>query len=228
MKETFITLLSELGITVTDRQYEQFHKYYEILIEWNDKINLTAITDKEDVFIKHFYDSICLVKTMDINSQTLLDVGSGAGFPSIPLKILYPELKVTIIDALNKRINFLKLLTNELGIDAELIHGRAEEYKRKHCFDIVTARAVANMQMLTELCLPFVKIGGVFAAMKGPKLKEELPSSLHAITLLGGKVKNTFEYSIKDQLRNIVVIEKIQKTSPKYPRKFSQIKSNPL
>jgi len=228
MKETFIELLGELGITVTENQYQQFQKYYEILIEWNDKINLTAITDIEDVFMKHFYDSVCLVKAIDINHQTLLDVGSGAGFPSIPLKILFPELKVTIIDALNKRIKFLEILVKELDVEAELIHGRAEDYKRKHCFDIVTARAVANMQMLTELCLPFAKVNGVFAAMKGPRLVEELPGSLNAITVLGGKVKETIEYDIDDQKRSIVVIDKIQKSSPKYPRKFNQIKSNPL
>lgn len=228
MKQEFEKLLDNIGIKLTDKQFNQFQIYYKLLVEWNDKINLTAITEERDVFIKHFYDSLCLMKSVDFNNQTLLDVGSGAGFPSIPLKIIYPDLKVTIIDALNKRIKFLQLLTNELGIDVELIHGRAEEYKRKHCFDIVTARAVANLNMLSELCIPFVKIDGLFLAMKGPRLLDELETSKRAIELLGGKISKNLKYDVDKQERHILVVNKVNKTEKKYPRKFNQIKNNPL
>lgn len=228
MKKEFITLLESLDINLTERQYNQFQKYHKMLVEWNEKINLTAITEERDVFVKHFYDSICLIKGVRLDSQTLLDVGSGAGFPSIPLKIIYPELKITIIDALNKRIKFLQLLIEELEIDAELIHGRAEEYKRKHCFDLVTARAVANLNMLSELCIPFAKLDGLFIAMKGPKLEEELESSEHAIRLLGGKIIQNIQYSVDNQDRHLLIVKKENRTEKKYPRKFSKIKSNPL
>ena len=228
MKTKFKNLLSELNIELSDKQYNQFELYYETLIEWNNRINLTAITNKEDVFIKHFYDSICLVKSIDFNNQTLLDVGSGAGFPSIPLKILFPDIKITIIDALNKRIKFLELLCDKLNIEVELIHGRAEEYSRKHCFDLTTARAVANLTMLSELCIPFVKIDGLFLAMKGHKSKEEIENSEKSIELLGGKIIEDLSYIIMDQERHIIKVEKISKTPKMYPRKFNQIKSNPL
>ena len=228
MEKEFNKLLKSIDIEITTAQYNQFYRYYELLVEWNEKINLTAITDLEGVFIKHFYDSLSLVKTTTFYNQTLLDVGSGAGFPSIPLKIIYPDLKITIIDALNKRIKFLEILTNELNVDVELIHGRVEEYQRKHCFDIVTGRAVANMQMLSELCIPFVKVDGLFLAMKGSNAAIELNDSKNAIEILGGKLIQDFEYQLEDQSRHILLIKKVSKTSPKYPRKFSQIKSNPL
>lgn len=227
MKTAFMDLLKSLNIELTDKQYEQFQIYYDVLIEWNEKMNLTALTEEHDVFVKHFFDSICLIKAVQLNSQSILDVGSGAGFPSIPLKIIYPDLKITIIDALNKRIKFLDELTNALQIDVELIHGRAEEYKRKHCFDLVTARAVANLSMLSELCIPFVKMNGLFLAMKGPKLQEELNDG-SAITVLGGKIIDDIEYLVDSQERHILVVQKITKTEKKYPRKFSQIKNNPL
>jgi 16S rRNA (guanine527-N7)-methyltransferase len=168
------------------------------------------------------------VKSLDFESQTLLDVGSGAGFPSIPLKIIFPNLKITIIDALKKRITFLDHLTEELGVDVTLIHGRAEEFMRKHCYDIVTARAVANLNMLSELCIPFVRVGGQFLAMKGPRLTEEILDSKHAIEMLGGTIKSDIEYTIDDQERHILVVEKTTKSDKIYPRKFSKIKSNPL
>jgi 16S rRNA (guanine527-N7)-methyltransferase len=228
MKIEFTKLLEGIGIDLTDQQYKQFQTYYKLLVEWNDKINLTAITDQRDVFVKHFFDSICLIKGVDLHSQTLLDVGSGAGFPSIPLKIIYPDLKITIIDALNKRIKFLTILVDELGIEAELLHGRAEEYQRKHCFDLVTARAVANLNMLSELCIPFVKMDGLFIAMKGPKLKEELDLSKHTIGILGGEILENIEYNIDNQVRSLLVVSKVRKTEKKYPRKFNQIKNNPL
>ena len=228
MKQEFTKLLNRIGLKLSDTQYKQFQTYYELLVEWNDKINLTAIIEERDVFIKHFYDSICLIKGVDLHFQTLLDVGSGAGLPSIPLKIIYPDLKITIIDALNKRIKFLQVLVDALDLDVELIHGRVEEYKRKHCFDLVTARAVANLNMLSELCIPFVKIDGLFIAMKGPRLSEELDTSKQAIGVLGGIVVQDIQYPIDDLERHLLIVKKERKTEKKYPRKFSQIKSNPL
>ncbi len=228
MEKMFQEQLSKLHITLNETQLKQFKIYYELLIAWNKKMNLTAITNQEDVYQKHFYDSIALVLSQPITNQTLLDVGSGAGFPSIPLKIIYPNLQVTIIDALQKRITFLTELTKQLGIEVALIHGRAEEYKRKNAFDIVTARAVANLQMLSELCIPFVKVNGVFLAMKGPKILEEIPLSSNAIRVLGGEIKDTTTYNINDSTHYILSIQKVTKTSKQYPRKFKDIKANPL
>ena len=228
MNNNFTKLLSSLNLELNDKQKKQFETYYQLLIEWNDKINLTSITLEEEVYTKHFFDSICLTKAIPLSNQSLLDVGSGAGFPSIPLKIIYPDLKVTIIDALNKRIKFLNELTNALEIDVELIHGRAEEYKRKNSFDLVTARAVANLRMLSELCIPFVKVGGYFMAMKGPSYKSELSDSKNAIKILGGKTEQTVEYEIENQFRSIIKVIKKEKTKDKYPRIFGKIKSKPL
>lgn len=228
MKIQFESLLQELGISLSEKQWHQFHRYYELLVEWNQKINLTALTEIEDVFIKHFYDSLCLLKGIEIKDQTLLDVGSGAGFPSIPLKIIFPELDVTIIDALSKRIKFLEVLTKELDVEARLIHGRAEEFERKHCYDIVTARAVANLRVLSELCIPFVKVDGYFIALKGPKHDIELDESMNAITTLGGKHIKTLEYEVQGQTRSLLLIKKVTKSLKIYPRAFAKIKKNPL
>ncbi len=228
MKAKFIDMLETLDITISDEKYEKFMKYYELLIEWNNKMNLTSITDFEDVFVKHFYDSLCLVKGVELNNQKLLDVGSGAGFPSIPLKIIYENLDITIIDSLNKRIRFLDALTKSLQIDVRLIHGRAEEHKFTNHYDIVTARAVSNLRVLTELCLPFVKIGGFFIALKGPKHKEEYEGSKNAVKILGGKLFKTIEYEIESQSRALIIISKITTTNKQYPRVYGKIKSNPL
>ncbi len=228
MRKQFESLLQDLNIALSEKQWNQFNRYYELLVEWNAKINLTTLTEMNDVFMKHFYDSLCLVKAIDLSTQSILDVGSGAGFPSIPLKIVFPDLKITIIDALNKRIKFLELLTNELGIQAYLVHGRAEEFERKNSFDIVTARAVANLRVLSELCIPFVKLGGVFIALKGPKYIEELSESQNAIKELGGIHLETKQYQVVDQERSLLIISKVEKTQKKYPRIFAQIKKNPL
>ena len=228
MREQFELLLKGLNVDLTQKKYDQFMKYYEILTEWNSKINLTAITEFDDVFIKHFYDSLCLVKGIDLSKQSLLDVGSGAGFPSIPLKIIYEDLDITIIDSLNKRINFLKILTNELNIESKLIHGRAEEHKNKNYYDLVTARAVSNLQVLSEICIPFVKKGGHFIALKGSKYKEELENSGYAIKTLGGKLNRTIEYDIEGIGRSLIIIDKVKETNNKYPRIYGKIKGNPL
>ncbi len=228
MREKFELLLNGLNIELTDKKYDQFIKYYELLVEWNSKINLTAITEFEDVFIKHFYDSLCLVKGIELSNQSLLDVGSGAGFPSIPLKIIFEDLDITIIDSLNKRIKFLDSLTKSLNIDVRLIHGRVEEHKFKNHYDIVTARAVSNLRVLTELCLPFVNVGGLFIALKGPKYKEELEESKNAVKVLGGKLLKTLEYEVDNQKRALVLINKITNTEKQYPRIYGKIKSKPL
>ena len=228
MKDKFIKMLDTLDITITDDKYEKFVMFYELLVDWNEKINLTSITNFEDVFLKHFYDSLCLVKGVDLNHQKLLDVGSGAGFPSIPLKIVFEDLNITIIDSLNKRIKFLEVLTDALEIKVELIHGRVEEHKFKNHYDIVTARAVSNLRVLTELCLPFVKVGGLFIALKGPKYKEEYSESKNAVKVLGGKLEKTIEYDVDNQKRALILIKKIERTRDKYPRVYGKIKSKPL
>lgn len=228
MMEQFQTMLNELGISLNSTQKQQFQQYFELLIKWNNKLNLTSITDKAEVYTKHFYDSICLIKALPLSNQTLLDVGSGAGFPSIPLKIIYPNIQVTILDALQKRIRFLQELTAVLDIEIELIHGRAEEFSRREQYEIVTARAVSNLRMLSELCIPFVSIGGRFLAMKGPGYKEEVKESDNAITLLGGIVKNIEVYTVDQFERSIVVVQKEHHTPQKYPRRFQKIKSKPL
>lgn len=228
MREKFELLLNEINIELTDKKYNKFIKYYELLIEWNNKINLTAITEFEDVFIKHFYDSLCLVKGIDLTNQSLFDVGSGAGFPSIPLKIIFEDLDITIIDSLNKRIKFLDILIKDLDIEVELIHGRVEEHKHKNYYDIVTARAVSNLQILSELCIPFVKKTGFFIALKGLNYKEELEKSNKAISILGGRLDNIVEYDIEGQRRSLIIINKVKDTNNKYPRIYGKIKSNPL
>lgn len=228
MKIYFKELAEEIGINLDDHQLELFKRYYEHLVEWNNKINLTAITEEKEVYIKHFFDSLCFSKIKMLNDESLLDVGSGAGFPSIPLLIAFPNLKITIIDAQQKRIHFLESLIAELGLQAKLIHGRAEEFSFKNHFDIVTARAVSNMQILTELCLPFARVEGDFIALKGPKYKEELDQSMNAIKILGGTIDKVITYELNQQSRSLIDIKKIQKTKSMYPRKYSQIKKNPL
>lgn len=228
MNEQFNLMLEEFDIKLNSKQMKQFETYYEMLVSWNEKMNLTAITERNEVYLKHFFDSISFIRAHVPTNETLLDVGSGAGFPSIPLKILYPDLKVTIIDSLNKRITFLRALTEKLDIDVELIHGRAEELTRKNTFDIVTARAVANLRMLGELCIPFVKKDGYFICMKGPKYIEEVESSKNMLDKLNAKIDGIVNYQITDSNRTILIIRKLQKSKDKYPRKFSKIKSNPL
>jgi 16S rRNA (guanine527-N7)-methyltransferase len=228
MIREFYDRLEQLQISLSDSQKNQFLVYFEQLSEWNQKMNLTGITDEYGVYMKHFLDSIYLSQVIQLDKMSLLDVGSGAGFPSIPLKIIFPSLQVTIIDSLSKRITFLSHLVRSLGMDVELIHGRAEEYQKKNYYDIVTARAVANLSMLSELCLPFVKMGGMFLAMKGPKYQQEIAESSNALHILGGKVNTVYQYEILEESHNIILIEKIKITGNAYPRKFNKIKSKPL
>lgn len=219
--------LKEKGINLTSQQLDQFEMYYETLVEWNEKMNLTAITDKEEVYLKHFYDSITAGFFFDLSKPIhLCDVGAGAGFPSIPLKIAFPHLEITIVDSLNKRITFLNHLANVLKLEkVHFIHDRAETFgvnpQYRETFDVVSARAVARLSVLSELCLPLVKVGGHFIAMKAANAKEELEMGKKAIALLGGKVEETFVFTlpIENSERNIIVIKKEKQTPKKYPRK---------
>lgn len=232
-QEQFIQALLKKGITITDKQLQQFETYYETLVEWNEKMNLTAITKKEDVYLKHFYDSLTISFDYDFHNQSLCDIGAGAGFPSIPLKIIYPDLKVTIVDSLTKRITFLNHLTKVLQLDnVEAISARAEEYAIDHreSFDIVTARAVARLNILDELCLPLVKHNGYFITLKGLKAKEELLEAKQGIEKLGGKVMKEVDFTLTDENdhRCNIYIHKVKLTPSKYPRAFGQIKKKPL
>ena len=229
-KEEFIKEVSNLGIEVSLDQLEKLDRYYDLLVEWNKKINLTAIVEKKKVYLKHFYDSLTLVKVIDLNKEnTFLDVGTGAGFPGIVIKIFFPHLKVTLLDSIGKRIVFLKKVINELKLDNILyVCERAEVYACSHrnCYDVVTARAVSSINILLELCLPMVKKDKYFLAMRG---KEEY-NYTNALNILGGKVilNENFLLPYEKSERNIIKIKKENNISIKYPRKFSEIKKRPL
>lgn len=220
--------LKKHQIELNDTQKKQFEIYKEMLVEWNQKMNLTSILDDEGIYMKHFYDS--LIPSFDVSFKgTLCDVGSGAGFPSIPLKIMYPEIEVTIIETLGKRVTFLKELTKNLGIEATILHARAEECSElRESFDFVSARAVANMPLLCELCIPLVKVGGCFLVMKGSNGLEELNESKKALRVLGCKVKNIYENHEEETTRINIECEKIKHTPSSYPRAFAKMKKSPL
>ena len=235
--EEFIQALSQHGIQLTPEQVNQFDRYFHLLVEWNQKINLTAITEEKEVYLKHFYDSLMPLWLMPLDSYdvTLCDVGAGAGFPSIPLKIIHPELKVTIVDSLNKRINFLNLLVADLNLTGvNCVHGRAEDVGQNPLyrgqFDIVTARAVAALNVLSELCLPLVKKGGQFLVLKGDKVDEEMEGSKRAIALLGAKFEKsaTELLPIEGSERTILSIRKTLDTPKKYPRKAGTPMKKPI
>ena len=234
--EEFYAHLANLGYLLTDRQKEQYERYFELLVEWNEKINLTAITDKDEVYLKHFYDSIAPILQGLIENQPirLLDIGAGAGFPSLPMKILFPELDVTIIDSLNKRINFLHLLAEELGLSGvHFYHGRAEDFAQDKAFraqfDLVTARAVARMQVLSELTIPYLKVGGRLLALKASNAPEELEEAKTALNLLFSKVEDNLQYALPNgDPRYITVVEKKKETPNKYPRKAGMPNKRPL
>ena len=234
--ELMKTASNDVGLEFTEGQYEQFIKYMRLLQEWNEKINLTAITEDEEVVKKHFIDCIKAFKSDKIkNAKTIIDVGTGAGFPGLPIAIMNPNVEVTLLDSLNKRINFLNLVVRELGLkNVKTIHSRAEDGARKpelrEKFDIATSRAVANMAVLSEFCMPYVKKGGYFVALKGPSIDEELENGSNAIKILGGELKDIIEISIEetDLKHNIVEVKKI-KTCPKtYPRKAGTVNNKPL
>ena len=223
----FIEALKEQGIELSQKQITQFKTYFELLVEWNEKMNLTAITDEPAVYLKHFYDSISAAFFIDLKgAKSICDVGAGAGFPSIPLKICYPELEVTIVDSLNKRISFLENLAEQLGLkDVHFIHTRAEDFgqdkKYREKFDIVTARAVARLSVLSELCVPLNKKGGQFIAMKGAAAIDELDDAKKALAVLGAEIEQSYAFNlpIEDSERNIFVFNKVKSSPKKYPRK---------
>lgn len=226
----------KLGIQLENYQIEQFIKYYELLVEWNSFMNLTAITEFNDVFKKHFIDSISLIKAYDVSKKvSVIDVGTGAGFPGLALKIAYPQMKITLLDSLNKRIQFLNEVIDQLGLkDIDTVHGRAEDFakpgKLREKYDLCVSRAVANLSTLSEYCLPFVKVGGQFISYKSEKIQEEAEQAKKAITILGGKYEKQVEFYLPDSdiYRNLFVISKVSKTSTKYPRKAGMPSKEPL
>jgi 16S rRNA (guanine527-N7)-methyltransferase len=226
----------EVGLQLSREQYDKFIDYMRLLQEWNEKINLTAIVEDEEVIKKHFIDSIKAFKRDEFkNANSLVDVGTGAGFPGLPIAIMKDDIKVTLLDSLNKRINFLNTVINKLGLsNVTTIHSRAEDGARdknlREKFDIATSRAVANMSVLSEFCLPYVKVGGNFIALKGPSVEQEINDSLNAIKVLGGELVSICEVNIEEtELRhNLVVIKKVKECSKVYPRKAGSITKNPL
>jgi 16S rRNA (guanine527-N7)-methyltransferase len=225
MKELITKGAAELGVDINETQAEQLVKYAELLKEWNEKMNLTAITDDEGIAVKHFLDSMTALSTGRIGKK-VIDVGTGAGFPGLVLKIMKPEIELTLLDSLNKRINFLKTVADELGLDGiEFVHARAEDgganraYRAK--YDTVVSRAVANMKVLSEWCIPFLKEGGYFLALKGPLAGEELDDAKRAISILGGKVDEVYEADIpfSELHHKIIIVKKVRQTPMRFPRK---------
>lgn len=234
--EVFYKALDNFDIHLNDFQKEQFDIYFQTLVEWNDKINLTAITEKNDVYLKHFYDSIAPILHGYIKNEPikLLDIGAGAGFPSIPMKIIYPQLDITIIDSLNKRITFLKQLSEVLHLEGvHFFHGRAEDFGQdinfRAQFDIVTARAVARMQILSELTIPFLKLNGKLLALKAQAVDQELTDAQNALKLLFSQVIENNHYQLPNgDSRYITIVEKKKETPRKYPRKAGTPNKKPL
>lgn len=235
-EQQFIEALRAKGIELSERQIEQFRTYFTELVEWNEKMNLTAITDEPSVYLKHFYDSISAAFYVDFKKEmTVCDVGAGAGFPSIPLKICYPQIELTIVDSLNKRITFLNHLADELQLaNVHFVHARAEEFGKNKAyreqFDLVTARAVARLSVLSELCVPLVKKGGQFVAMKGAAGPEELVDAKSALNILGVELVEQFDFELpeEDSERTIYVFDKVKTTPKKYPRKPGTPNKSPL
>ena len=234
MNETeFIKELKNIDIILTQNQINKFKIYYEYLIEYNKHTNLTSITTKEDIYLKHFYDSCLLTKTIDFNNiNTMLDIGCGAGFPGIVIKILFPNIKLTLLDSNNKKTKFCESLSKLLELDnVEIVNKRAEEYivEKREFFDIVSARAVKNLPVLIELSIPYVKQNGYFIAMKSD-YEEELNNSKNGIKVLGAEYIKTININLPNNtgIRNFILIKKTNKTNPKYPRNYSQIIKKPL
>jgi len=227
--------LKEFQIDLTEKQEKQFLEYYDLLVEWNSFMNLTTIIEFDEVLKKHFLDSVSLIKAVDLKEQKILDIGTGAGFPGIPLKIMFPELKITLLDSLNKRINFLNKVIETLGLtEITAIHGRAEDYAQqkdyREKYDLVVSRAVSNLSTLSEYCLPYTKIGGSFISYKSERLSEELLTAEKAISLFGGKVMNQIDFCLPNSeiFRNLLIIRKAKETPNKYPRKAGLPAKEPI
>lgn len=236
MSKIFEEKLQVLGITLTEEQKKQFDTFYELLVEWNKVMNLTGITEYEEVNEKHFVDSVSLIKALDIHQvETVIDVGTGAGFPGIPLKIAFPHLKIVLLDSLNKRIQFLHTVIDTLGLkDITTIHGRAEDFAKKEeyreQFDLCVSRAVANLSTLSEYCLPYVKKDGCFLPYKSGEIDQEVEQAKKAVHILGGKLEDVVKFELPGTTigRSFVKIKKVQNTSKKYPRKAGLPTKEPL
>lgn len=236
MKTFLKKQLKALDINLSDKQIDKFIRYRDLILEWNKKMNLTAITEEKEMVNKHFIDCLALAKYTNLRSDaSVIDIGTGAGFPGIPMKILYPDLKITLLDSLNKRITFLKTVVKDLELsDVELIHGRAEDFGQnvqyRERFDYTFSRAVASLNILSEYSLPFLKIGGKFIPMKSKKSDEEIENSKKALEILGGKLISEKDFVIPntDLYRNVLIIEKIKKTPKKYPRRPGKPNKSPL
>ena len=234
--DSFEKDLEELNIKLEKRQMCQFLQYYELLVEWNSFMNLTAITDFDEVIKKHFIDSISLIKAIDLSKElSVIDIGTGAGFPGIPLKIAFPNLKITLLDSLNKRIKFLNEVIDKLELDnIETIHGRAEDFakdkKYRQSYDLCVSRAVANLSTLSEYCLPYVKTGGKFISYKSEKITDEMNAAKNAIKILGGNILGQVDFNLPDSdiYRNLFIIDKAKETPIKYPRKAGLPSKEPL
>ncbi|WP_125154224.1 16S rRNA (guanine(527)-N(7))-methyltransferase RsmG [Clostridium rectalis] len=226
----------DVGIGFNEDKYNKFIRYKELIKEWNNKINLTAITEDENIIKKHFIDSLKIYKFAPLKEcKKIMDIGTGAGFPGVPMKIVDEDKTILLLDSLNKRIKFLNEVIKDLGLDRlNTLHGRAEDFSKKEeyreQFDAVVSRAVANMAVLSEFCLPYVKVNGYFIAMKGPAVEEEIKNSKNAINLLGGKLEDVIEINIEESnlKHNLVIVKKVKRTPSKYPRKAGSVTKNPL
>lgn len=232
--DKFIEELQKLSVTLTDNQLEQFRIYYDMLVEKNKVMNLTGITEWNEVLEKHFLDSISLIRAINLNQElTVMDMGTGAGFPGIPLKIAFPNLKVTLADSLNKRVKFLQEVIDAIELDGiEAIHGRAEDLARdknyRQQYDLSVSRAVANLSTLSEYCLPFVKIGGQFISYKSGDCEAEVESSKKAVFVLGGKIKDVVKFELGESGRSFIIIDKVNGTPKDYPRKAGTPSKKPI
>lgn len=236
MKNRLEEKVGQLSITISEKQKEQFIKFYELLTEWNKVMNLTAITEYDEVVEKHFVDSLSIIKAIDLETvESVIDIGTGAGFPGIPLKIAFPNLKITLLDSLNKRVKFLNTVIEELELsNIEAIHGRAEDYAKQQDYrgkyDLCVSRAVANLSTLSEYCLPYVRTGGMFIPYKSGEIEEELKKSKNAVKILGGNIEKNIKFQLPgtDIGRSFVKIKKIKDTPKKYPRKSGMPAKEPL
>ena len=230
MRQTLIEGLPGLGLALSEEQIRQLCDFGALLVEKNQVMNLTAITEPQAVAQLHFLDSLTVLQSWDCRNKRMLDVGCGAGFPGVPVAIAEPTAQVTLLDSLQKRMNWLREVLPQLGVEAQVVAARAEEYAADHReqYDVVTSRAVARLNILCELCLPYVKVGGAFLALKGAMTEEEVVEAKKAISLLGGQVKEIREFAVADAVHRVVVIEKVKTTPTRYPRKFAKIKQSPL
>lgn len=235
IKKYILSAVKDFKIKLSEEQLSQLETYFKLLVSWNEKMNLTAITEPKDVAIKHFADSLSVLNYVDIpNNASIIDVGTGAGFPGLVLKIARPDIKLTLLDSLNKRLVFLEDVIDNLGLDAQLIHSRAEEGGQnidlRECYDFAVSRAVAQLNVLCEYCLPYVRLSGNFIAFKGGESDDEIKNASKAIQTLGGKKKNVYKFDLTENSgsRTLVVIEKVQPTPDKYPRQNGKIKAKPL